>query len=41
MSGEEERVYARAEMLEETGDLALAVSDVLAARRARGSTRGP
>ena len=36
MSGEEERLYARAEMLEETGDLAQAVSEVLAGAQGAG-----
>ena len=39
MSGEEQRVHARAEMLEETGDLAQAVSDLLAG--AQGAGRRP
>ena len=39
MSSEEERLYARAEMLEETGELAQAVSDVLAG--AQGARRRP
>ncbi len=36
MSSEEERLYARAEMLEETGELAQAVSDVLAGAQGAG-----
>ena len=36
MSGEEERLYARAEMLEETGELAPAVSEVLAGAQGAG-----
>ncbi len=36
MSSEEERLYARAEMLEETGELAPAVSDVLAGAQGAG-----
>ena len=36
MSGEEEKLYARAEMLEETGDLAQAVSEVLAGAQGAG-----
>src|SRR5262245_32205214 len=36
MSGEEERLYARAEMLDETGELALAVSEVLAGAQGAG-----
>ena len=38
MTGEEERLYARAEMLDETGELAQAVAEVLRAPRARAST---
>ena len=36
MTGEEERLYARAEMLDETGDLAQAVSEVLAGAQGAG-----
>ena len=36
MSGEEEKLYARTEMLEETGELAQAVSDVLAGAQGAG-----
>ena len=36
MSGEEEKLYARAEMLEETGDLAQAVAEVLAGAQGAG-----
>ena len=36
MSGEEERLYARAEMLEETGELAQAVAEVLAGVQGAG-----
>jgi hypothetical protein len=36
MTGEEERLYARAEMLEETGDLAQAVSEVLTGAQGAG-----
>ncbi len=36
MSGEEEKLYARAEVLEETGELAQAVSDVLAGAQGAG-----
>ena len=36
MTGEEERLYARAEMLEETGDLAQAVSEVLTSAQGAG-----
>jgi hypothetical protein len=36
MTGEEERLYARAEMLEETGELAQAVSEVLAGAQGAG-----
>ena len=36
MSGEEERLYARAEMLDETGELAQAVSEVLAGAQGAG-----
>jgi hypothetical protein len=39
MTGEEERLYARAEMLDETGDLAQAVSEVLTG--AQGAGVGP
>ena len=36
MSGEEERLYARAEMLEETGELAQAVTEILAGAQGAG-----
>ena len=36
MSGEEERLYARAEMLEETGELAQAVTEVLTGAQGAG-----
>ena len=36
MTGEEERLYARAEMLDETGELAQAVSEVLAGAQGAG-----
>ena len=36
MNGEEERLYARAEMLEETGELAQAVSEVLTGAQGAG-----
>ena len=36
MTGEEERLYARAEMLEETGELAQAVGEVLAGAQGAG-----
>ena len=36
MSGEEERLYARAEMLEETGELAQAVAEVLTGAQGAG-----
>jgi hypothetical protein len=36
MTGEEERLYARAEMLEETGDLAQAVAEVLTGAQGAG-----
>src|SRR5438552_3365734 len=36
MTGEEERLYARAEMLEETGELAQAVAEVLAGAQGAG-----
>jgi mono/diheme cytochrome c family protein len=36
MSGEEERLYARAEMLDETGDLAQAVTGILAGAQGAG-----
>ena len=36
MSGEEERLYARAEMLEETGELAQAVTGILAGAQGAG-----
>ena len=36
MSGEEEKLYARAEMLEETGELAQAVNEVLAGAQGAG-----
>ena len=36
MTGEEERLYARAEMLEETGELAQAVSEVLTGAQGAG-----
>jgi hypothetical protein len=39
MSGEEERLYARAEMLDETGELAQAIAGVL--HGAQGAGVGP
>ena len=36
MTGEEERLYARAEMLEETGELAQAVAEVLTGAQGAG-----
>src|SRR5208282_607552 len=36
MSGEEERLYARAEMLDETGELAQAVAEVLTGAQGAG-----
>ena len=36
MSGEQERLYARAEVLDETGELAQAVAEVLTGARGAG-----
>jgi hypothetical protein len=40
MTGEEERLYARAEMLDETGELAQAVTELLDGAQGAASTRG-
>src|SRR5881275_1621983 len=40
MTGEEERLYARAEMLDETGDLAQAVAEVLTGAQDPGVSTG-